>query len=113
MSTSRTIIVTFPEAETSHILVSYLSKEKKEEKEKEVISSEELLVLPSLPLPSSALSTLTALPVPSNTQARAILFASPHIVQVMINHNNLNGPHLIRKSLGKNAFQCYPPPCNI
>ena len=90
-------------------MISYLNKEV----DKEVINSEEMVVLPSLPLPSSSLSTLTALPVPLNTQARAILFASPHIVQVMINHNNLNWPHLIRKSLGKNAFQCYPPPCNI
>ena len=88
MSASRTIIVTFPESETSHMLVSYLSKEQEEE-EKEVISSEEMLVMPSLPLPSSSLSTLTALPVPANTQARAILFASPHIVQVMIGKSRI------------------------
>ena len=79
MSASRTILVNFPETETSQILVSYLSKEV----EKEVIKSEEMVVMPSLPLPASSLSTLTALPVPATTQARAILFAPPHLIQVM------------------------------
>ena len=82
MSASRTILVNFPEAETSRILVSYLTEEV-DKQAKEVINSEEMVVLPSLPLPSSSLSTLTALPVPANTQARAILFAAPHLVQVL------------------------------
>ena len=92
MSTSRTIFVNFPEAETSRIMISYLTKEV----DKEVINSEEMVVLPSLPLPSSSLSTLTALPVPAKTQARAVLFAAPHLVQVF--NNNL-----------KNKGHCIPP----
>ena len=83
MSASQTIIVGFPEAEVSRILVSYLSNEVEEGKE--VVSSEEMVVVPSLPLDSSSLSTLTALPVPANTQARAILFASDNLAQVNAN----------------------------
>ena len=100
MSASQTIIVDFPEAEVSRILVAYLSNEVEEGKE--VVSSEEMVVLPSLPLDSSSLSTLTALPVPANTQARAILFASDNLVQVNAN--------LICKKNTKNKLQKHPPP---
>ena len=80
MAASRTILVNFPEAERAQILVSHLTRDVVD---KEVINSEEMVVVPSLPLPSSSLSTLTALPVPASTQARAILFAAPHLVQVL------------------------------
>ena len=90
MSSPGTISVTFPESETRRVMVSFLTKEVTKEMEtpkdvkmsKEVISSTEMMVLPSVSLPSSSLSTLTALPVPENTQARAIFFASPELPQV-------------------------------
>ena len=92
MSSSGTISVTFPESETRRVMVSFLTKEMETPKDvkmseevmmpKEVISSTEMMVLPSVSLPSTSLSTLTALPVPENTQARAILFASPELPQV-------------------------------
>ena len=100
MSASQTIIVDFPEAEVSRILVAYLSNEVEEGKE--VVSSEEMVVLPSLPLDSSSLSTLTALPVPANTQARAILFASDNLVQVNAN--------LKEEKTQKYKLQKHPPP---
>ena len=43
MSASRTILVNFPEAETSRILVSYLTEEV-DKQAKEVINSEEMVV---------------------------------------------------------------------
>ena len=92
MSSPATISVTFPGSETRRVMVSFLTKEMETPKDvkmskevmmpKEVISSTEMMVLPSVSLPSSSLSTLTALPVPENTQARAILFASPELPQV-------------------------------
>ena len=86
MSSPENITVTFPESETRRVMVSFLTKKMETPKDakmsKEVISSTEMMVLPSVSLPSSSLSTLTALPVPENTQARAILFASPELPQV-------------------------------
>ena len=40
-------------------------------------------MLTSLPLPSSSLAALTSLPVPPNTQARAVVFAHPELLQVI------------------------------